>query len=268
MEFENLSNIAAGLTDENLLNLFISGLKPDNQSEVQVRDPQTLTYALALAKMFEAKLLNPRPSFPRPFPTTLLQNTNKQSFPLPPRTQTQALALPPPKTPPKPTTFPIKRLTPAEIQARRAKGLCYNCDELFKPGHQCRTKPFLLLQVDEEQSGELLTAELPPPLSSYPPLQPPSDVIEIELDEFQVSLHALYGDSSHHCLRMTGVIQGHSFTVLIDSGNIHNLIQPRVAEFLSLLVQPAPRLSLVISNGDTIRCQTKNTRGQGGLAKS
>lgn len=29
--------------------------------------------------------------------------------------------------------FPIKRLTPKEMEAKREKGLCYNCDETWPP---------------------------------------------------------------------------------------------------------------------------------------
>lgn len=33
---------------------------------------------------------------------------------------------------------PINRLSYTKIRARRGKGLCYNCNEMFKPGHKCK----------------------------------------------------------------------------------------------------------------------------------
>ncbi|XXG54039.1 hypothetical protein AAC387_Pa03g2016 [Persea americana] len=32
----------------------------------------------------------------------------------------------------------IKKLSYAELKERRDKGLCFNCDEKFGPGHRCR----------------------------------------------------------------------------------------------------------------------------------
>lgn len=43
------------------------------------------------------------------------------------------------------------RLIEAEIKAKRAKGLCYRCDDKFSPGHRCKNKELqvLILQDDE-----------------------------------------------------------------------------------------------------------------------
>lgn len=49
--------------------------------------------------------------------------------------------------------FPIKRLTAAEMQQNRDKGLCYNCDEKFVLGHRCKKQMLYLLQLDS--TGEL-----------------------------------------------------------------------------------------------------------------
>lgn len=46
-------------------------------------------------------------------------------------------------------SIPIKRLTPAKMQERREKGLCYNCDEKFQADHRCsRPRLFLLEGVE------------------------------------------------------------------------------------------------------------------------
>ena len=49
-------NRVSGLTDENLLNLFLSGLRDDIRAEVDPHDPKTLTSAFNWAKMYEKKL--------------------------------------------------------------------------------------------------------------------------------------------------------------------------------------------------------------------
>ena len=39
------------------------------------------------------------------------------------------------------------------MQGKREKGLCYNCDEKFGPGHHCKTtqQVFLLNTLDEAE---------------------------------------------------------------------------------------------------------------------
>lgn len=48
----------------------------------------------------------------------------------------------------------IKKMSPAELRARREKGLCYYCDEKYQPNHRCKTSCFLL--VGHEEIEELL----------------------------------------------------------------------------------------------------------------
>ena len=38
----------------------------------------------------------------------------------------------------------------AEMLARREKGLCYNCDERFGPGHRCKKQQIFILETMEE----------------------------------------------------------------------------------------------------------------------
>ncbi|OMO72818.1 Retrotransposon gag protein [Corchorus olitorius] len=264
-DFEILANRVQGLTDKHLLNLFIAGLKPEIQREVIMFTPTTHYQALELAFMQEAKLsemwsLSYRIP-PSPLLSPALPNSNWRSPTLtaPPKAP---LALPnvprPPLALPAPSSQPtIKRLTPAEIQARRVKGLCYNCDEQYKPGHKCRTTPFLLLQADDDD----IPYDLPPSnvslslsLASLPLPPEPQLFPEIDPSDFQVSLHALYGHSSLNKLKLVGKIAGYQFSVLVDSGSIHNLIQPHFARFLHLPIQSTPPFAVTVGNGDTLHC--------------
>nr|DAD38966.1 TPA_asm: hypothetical protein HUJ06_013288 [Nelumbo nucifera] len=43
--------------------------------------------------------------------------------------------------------IPFKRLTWAKMQARREKGLCYNCKEKFGLGHCCKAQQAFLLPL-------------------------------------------------------------------------------------------------------------------------
>ncbi|KAI3790593.1 hypothetical protein L2E82_03750 [Cichorium intybus] len=128
-EFEKISNRVIGLSPPTLRNCFISGLRSDIQTELTLHNPETLHQTYRLAKLIEDKLHAKLPSL-------------------------VASVEPPPKNPPlvaaSSPTLPIKRLSPAEIQKRRAKGLCYNCPTKYQSGHQCKPPQFLLLQSETD----------------------------------------------------------------------------------------------------------------------
>ncbi|OIT03250.1 hypothetical protein A4A49_52519 [Nicotiana attenuata] len=51
----------------------------------------------------------------------------------------------------RPTMRTSRRLTPAEMDEKRAQGLCYWCDEKYVPGHKCKkNKQLFILEVDED----------------------------------------------------------------------------------------------------------------------
>lgn len=74
--------------------------------------------------------------------------------------QRRTVTLPPPPRP-RPVSLPIKLLTASEMAARREKGLCFNCDSKFTPGHKYTLALFPCLMVDED-SLELPEGDNPP----------------------------------------------------------------------------------------------------------
>ncbi|RVW29332.1 hypothetical protein CK203_109103 [Vitis vinifera] len=101
------------------------------------------------------------------------------------------------------TLSPLKRFTWAEMQRRRAQGLCFNCDEKFALGHKCKGPQLLLLEgnYDEEENDEA---------GAHTHLQ----------GEPEISLHALTGWSTARTMRVSAKVGPHELIVLIDSGPI------------------------------------------------
>ncbi|KAG5520771.1 hypothetical protein RHGRI_033370 [Rhododendron griersonianum] len=88
-------------------------------------------------------------------------------------------------------TFPIKRLTPKEMEAKREKGLCYNCDEKLVRGHQCQKKQLYLMIGEDEEEDDTG--------------QDTQDVEEpIPYDDRHISVHALFGSNSLRTMRVVG----------------------------------------------------------------
>ncbi|CAH9097771.1 unnamed protein product [Cuscuta europaea] len=134
LHFTSLANRSLGLSDEAFLNCFISGLNKDLRRDVVAMCLPTLIRAVALAKLYEDKyspVSMPIRHVPTPKYSTI------SSMPVPtlhqPKPQVKAGLPPFLPTPPGPTLRNpnVRRITPAEMQLRRERGLCYFCDEKF-----------------------------------------------------------------------------------------------------------------------------------------
>jgi hypothetical protein len=125
----------------------MGGLPDHIQVDVELHAPCNLLMAVYLARSFELRthsLLAQRPSKPPRF--------NHQMCPTPSVRQPLLLPVPalagapPPGAQQPATQQPIcqfRRLTPAEQLEQRHQGLCYNCDETFIYGHQCKNLCYL-----------------------------------------------------------------------------------------------------------------------------
>lgn len=117
------------------------------------------------------------------------------------------------------------------MQKRRAQGLCFNCNEKFTAGHQCKGLQLLLLEGKSSNNlgiYEETTQELP-----------------AEKDQEEISLQALLGWRVPRTLRVIAKIGSHEIVVLIDSSSIHNFLCEHVAYLLRLLVTPSEILRCV-----------------------
>jgi hypothetical protein len=46
------------------------------------------------------------------------------------------------------------RLTPQQLEERKAKGLCFNCDNKYSKGHKCGEKKLFYIDCEEEEEQE------------------------------------------------------------------------------------------------------------------
>ncbi|KAL4183063.1 hypothetical protein AMTRI_Chr11g96300 [Amborella trichopoda] len=111
--------------------------------------------------------------------------------------------------------MPIKRLSPAELNERRAKGLCFNCNEKFGLGHRCN-KLFLIegSWPDEEEKTEAETN-----MANEVP---------------EISLNAIYGAKAPQTMRVQGSLCQQRVTFLIYSGSAHNFLNNVIAQKMGL----------------------------------
>lgn len=131
-QFEHLLSRAGKLAQVQQVGCFVSGLNEGIRADVQACRPTSLTSAVGLARLYEAKLKTQRkwqPLEARKTPTQINQGPTRL------------------------TTSAFKKMTPAELQDRRNRGLCFHCDERFTPGHHCK-KLFIIEGCwPEDESG-------------------------------------------------------------------------------------------------------------------
>ena len=137
-KFEVLVSRAGILTQNQKIQLYISGLQESISIEVELHQPQDLVTAMSMSHLYEKNI----------YPKATTNRDNKHN---PPITCTNCS---------------IKRLTREEMEARRKKGLCYNCDETFVRGHQCK-KLFWIDLEEENEPYEKMEQELSPEISLH-----------------------------------------------------------------------------------------------------
>ena len=136
LKFMSLANRSFGLPPEALLNCFLSGLHIEIRRDVVAQSPSSLLRAIALAKLYEDQY-TPNQKIHHSAYTLKYHTTNTSHYlpsNTPPRPVTK-LPLPPllPTCPSLPLRKPgVRKISPAEMQLRRDKGLCYSVMKNFR----------------------------------------------------------------------------------------------------------------------------------------
>ncbi|GKD49207.1 ty3-gypsy retrotransposon protein [Tanacetum coccineum] len=248
-QFTVLANRVEGLSDAALLDCFLSGLKEPLRREVIAQTPNSLHKAGSLARLFDEKnslgfVTKPKATGSSSyFKSPINSYSPPAQNPLP-----SPSSLPPllPKPPVKPLPQ-IKKLSPAEMQLRREKGLCFTCDETYTWNHKCPNKQYMvLLTSNEDVDPSQVIDSLDVPTENHP---------DDEVLDHHLSLNAYHGSPGVATIRFSGTINGTTVQVLLDGGSSDNYITPRVAMHARLPVEPAANLKVLIGNGMFLKAE-------------
>ena len=184
-------------------------------------NPLTLIAAFGLAKIQEEYLLSCKRSY---------KGTHEQ-------VRSSLLGAPKPSllgAPPmdsRPSKIPIKRISAAQMEERKKRGLCYNCDDKWAPGHKCKQATLFLLEGVEVS------------LKSNHKGQYVGDNNEVgkgrrheEETDPEITLYALVGSPSLGTMRVKGRVNSVLLVILVDSGSTHNFIDAAVVSVLHVPV--------------------------------
>jgi hypothetical protein len=130
------------------------------------------------------------------------------------------------------------------------KGLCYNCDDKYFLGHNCKEQN-LFMAISEDISEEDVETPLVPESSEITDITPPSDPPEVEPI---ISLNALTGFSAPQTLKLISYIKHQKVIILVDSGRTHNFIHRRIAQETHCYIHAINNFQIMISNGGSMKC--------------
>jgi len=142
-----------------------------------------------------------------------------------------------------PTHKPTRTIRPRDLEEKRAKGLCFWCNERFVPGHRCKNKRLYSLCILEDDEDVV-------------DIEGEADVGEHDLFTPYISLNALEGTMGCHTLRVAGKVDKHPLYILIDSGITHNFLNSAFATKLQCLAHPIRTLVVETTNEGTMHYST------------
>lgn len=223
---------------------FLSGLKEEIATSLYVVKPLTLRDAINQARGQEVHLesLDKRQhTSPRN-----LNSSARPPFPVSKEQQMVSKGSGPPKV------YPIKRLSATEMAARRDKGLCFHCDEVYTLGHRCKNKHIYIMILEEEESCQSI--EEPEPEMAMIIQEAGEEKLQIR-EDCGVSIHAITGTNGLHTIKLKGQSKNHYLSMLLDSGSTHNFLSESLVKKCQLITEPCSPIKVTVANGDTIRCE-------------
>ncbi|XP_015169203.1 uncharacterized protein [Solanum tuberosum] len=169
-EFDRLLN-GVNLSNENAISCFIGGLKTELNKAIRMQAPKTLMFQVVQKPTFSSTAVK-KPYEPN---ANTFSNGNTGR----------------------------RLLTAAEMDEKRAKRLCFLCDEKYMPGHVCKSKKQLCL-VEFLEDGEVIMEE---------------EVLEVG-ECMPISLQVFTGSTGYQTIRVTGYHEKQPLQVLIDTVSV------------------------------------------------
>ncbi|XP_075098837.1 uncharacterized protein LOC142175749 [Nicotiana tabacum] len=144
--------------------------------------------------------------------------------------------------------FSRRTLSIEEMNEKRAKGLCYFCNEKYVLGHKCKNaKQIYVLELegmeenhDTEVEGELILQE--EEFNQLEPAQP--------IEQMEIFIHALNGSLGYRTLKVTGYHAKKALNILIDTGSSHNFIDPDLVHHLECKIRSTTPQMVAAANGN------------------
>ncbi|XP_057475850.1 uncharacterized protein LOC130763850 isoform X2 [Actinidia eriantha] len=219
-QFELLANKTQNLPESFFTSCFISGLKEEIKANVLMFRPINITQAIGLAKLQENSI-------------EAIAKKTKQSFKVEENMNSgQSRSVP--------HSGFTKRELPKELEEKKAKGLCFRCNEKYTRGHQCKKKQLYAIEVDD---GEQEDSE-----QEVPQEEINEEILDQEGD-LQISINAITGSVSYRTMRVHGLVKKQKVIILIDTGSTHNFLNQEVVKKAGVETIDTDPLTVFVADG-------------------
>ncbi|GKA15840.1 C2H2 and C2HC zinc fingers superfamily protein, putative isoform 1 [Tanacetum coccineum] len=216
-----------GLTDEYFMSSFISGLKEDIKGAVIMATPSNFEEEIMLVKQADLNIQKAR------IKPTFANSKNFQNI-----SQT---------TNSQPKTY-IHSYTEQNPSLEKKARTCFNCDEKFTPGHVCKARLYHMYGEEDDSSedyGGVIS-------------QTNNNEAEEVMDEdCHISLHALSGVATYKTIKLKGLVNKHTLTILVDSCATHNFIDPTTLRKLGWVEEYSTPLIVKVGDGNKLSSDSK-----------
>lgn len=125
-------------------------------------------------------------------------------------------------------------MSPAQLQERRNKGLCYNCNDKYNSGYCCK-KLFIIEKCLEEGDRDIVMDE-------------DDQIAEIS----EVSHHVISGTRAPETMQVKGSLGHVAVSVLVDAGITHNFVSEKLAKKVGLRPLLSGRFKVVVASGEKL----------------
>lgn len=246
-KFIELAAPLDGVSEQVALGCFIKGLKTQIKNELRIWAPDNLNRAMDLAQQIEEKNRSIRSSGFGALATRNSTLTLSRTIP----TQNYF-----PQNIPNRSIGGIRRegavedrqLTESQLIDKRARGICYRCDEKWHRGHKCKAQVnVILIEDDEEETADDQKGEQEAEEGNQS--APNLDSYEVEAP-IEVSLNSVAGLSSPKTMKLKGRIKEQPVVTLIDPGATHNFISSSLVTKLGLPLHNTVPYIVRVGTGD------------------
>jgi len=221
-ELQKFNIRVKNILEEHRIDIFIGTLKENIQHDVCIWEPDSLEKAFRLTGKMESKIMAIR---------KLATHNYKDGNVVDP-------SLPQPI-----------RLTPQQLEEKRAKGICYCCDSKYIKGHKCAEKKLLYIDCEEEEEKE----------QERPKEEDIFQEQSLDKEEMNptISCNALAGIITPQTINIEGHIKKEKVIVLIDLGSTHNFIHCKITKELNCFLYRAPECQVMVASGGPINFSGK-----------
>jgi len=138
---------------------------------------------------------------------------------------------------------PVQKVSQAQMEERRRKGLIYLCDTKWSRGYVCEgSKLFLIEEIEEVVEDDLASLVVEEVVSCE----------ENTMKKLEISLNAITGTPTPKTMRLIGVLKNQQVIILIDSGITHNFLDSKLATLLGVMPKNEEEIQLKVANGQEI----------------